>query len=352
MSASGSRSRGARAPRERTFWLLLVSIVVVGSAAGLLRNGATTIPLELAPGAPQPQPQVARQRTWREVPFMPIAAIPAGEGQPLRLPTLLRAGPSGEAYVLDSGGPAVGRISRQGELESRRTVAGAGDPTDLAVARDGSIWIADPDRGRVHVLPPAGAAPQAIDLEVPAVRIFPRSEGFIATPLRRSPALFLHYDGEGRLLSSFGRLFPESVQSALTIDGWMVDAGAGAFVFLFRHAGLLAAFEADGSLRFIRRTVNLVPLPAVHVDAAGRQRLDPEAPLASIAGGIVGGSIFVLSAAGSERSLDVYDAAEGTYRYSLRPPETAARYVAVTGDRFYSASRRGVTVWQWTPPGS
>jgi hypothetical protein len=44
--------------------------------------------------------------------------------------------------------------------------------------------------------------------------------------------------------------------------------------------------------------------------------------------------------------LDVYGAADGSYRYSMKPPEPDARYVVLTEDRLYSASKRGLTIWK------
>ena len=54
----------------------------------------------------------------------------------------------------------------------------------------------------------------------------------------------------------------------------------------------------------------------------------------------------MLSAGGKDRVVDVYDVETGSYRWSLRPPEPDARYVVLTADRLFSASRRGVTIWR------
>lgn len=332
--------------RERTFWLLLVSLVVVGAAAGLFGNRPHVVSLKLAPGAPQPEPQAARERAWRKVSLERIASLPAGEGKTLQSPTILRIGANGEAYVLDSGGPAIVSISPQGAIVSRWTVPGLGDPTDLAVAEDGRIWIADPDHSRVVTVASGGGSPKIVDVEVPPVRILPSPDGFVATPLKRSPSFFLRYDAGGQLLNSFAELFPEDVQSALTVDGWLVNAGSDAFVFLFRQASLLASYSTAGDLRFLRQTINPGPFPKIQVDSAGRQRIDPEARLASISGSFVDGNLYVLSAERG-RSLDVYAMGTGEYLYSFEAPEKDARYVVLSRDRLFSASRRGVTVWQW-----
>src|SRR6185295_9067617 len=107
-----------------------------------------------------------------------------------------------------------------------------------------------------------------------------------------------------------------------------------------------ASYTIHGRLRFFRQTIRPVSMPVVHVDAAGGQTIDREAPLASLSGSVAGGDLFLLSDARPERVLDVYDAATGTYRSSFHLPERDARCVVVTEDRLFSASRRGVTIWR------
>jgi hypothetical protein len=128
-------------------------------------------------------------------------------------------------------------------------------------------------------------------------------------------------------------------------DGWFVSGEPGALIYPFRNAGLLVSYTMDGRLRFFRQTIAPISLPQVRIDAAGRQSI-PDATLVSISGSVVGNDLHLLAAMGDERVLDVYDAGTGSYRYSLRPPERDARYVVLTADRLYSASRRGVTVWK------
>ena len=113
--------------------------------------------------------------------------------------------------------------------------------------------------------------------------------------------------------------------------------------------GILASYTFDGRPRFFRRTIGPLRLPPVHFDTAGGQTIDPAAPQASFSASVVGRDLFVLNAGnGKDRVIDVYDAGTGSYRWSLRPPEPDTRYVVLTADRLFSASRRGVTIWRWT----
>ncbi len=328
-------------PRERTFWMVLASLVVVGVLAGSLSRRAGTYPLTLVPGSPQPRPQEVQERVWKEAGFERIAEIPVGEN--LDLPTLLRVGPGGDVYVLDSGLSRVLRVSPEGRTLTTYGDPSIANPTDVAVGPDGQVWICDLDRTQITVFSAAGRLLRKIKPDPPVARLTPGSgDGFAATGSTGGEGLFRRYSEEGKLESSFGNLFPEDLQTSMAADGWIIPAG-DRFLYPFRNAGLLISYTWDGRLRFFRQTIEPVPLPKVRVDSAGRQSVG-DAPVAAISGSVVGDDLYILG--GSRRVLDVYDVGTGSYRYSMRPPEDGARYVVLTEDRLYSASRRGVTVWK------
>jgi len=340
-------------PRERIFWLLLASLILAGLASGLFRHeGPEAVQLSFAPGAPAPVPQEGSRRTWKTERFERIAAIPAGEGQPLELPTLLRVDGRGDLYVLDSGAPAdrrVKKLSADGQLLGSYGAPDLGNPMDVAPASSGEVWVTDPDQRRIMVLSAAGAVARRIGLDEAAVRLVPApGGGFVATRFEGSAGLFHRYSAGGEPAGSFAALFPEKFQNALAADGWLVPSGPGSFVYIFRNTGLLAAYTLEGRPLFFRRTLEPVPLPEIHIDPAAGQSIPQESSLASISGSVVGTDLWILSAQRdrTERALDVYDAGTGTYRYSVAPPEKDARYVVLTADRLFSASRRGVTVWR------
>ncbi|HWN42822.1 MAG TPA: hypothetical protein VNW71_11410 [Thermoanaerobaculia bacterium] len=328
-------------PRERTFWMVLASLVVVGVIAGSFSRRAGTYPLELAPGSPQPVPQNARERVWKEAAFERAAEIPVGEN--LDLPTLLRVGPGGTVYVLDSGISRVLRLSPEGQVLTTYGDPSIANPTDVAVGPDGEVWVCDLDRQQIAVFSAAGRLLRKIEPDPPVARLaLGPGDGFVATGSTGGEGLFRRYSEEGKLGSAFGNLFPEDLQTSMAADGWIVPGGDG-FLYPFRNAGLLISYTWDGRLRFFRQTIDPVSLPKVRVDSAGRQTV-PDATLVSISGSVVGDDLYIFG--GSRKVLDVYGVKTGSYRYSLRPPEEDARYVVLTEDRLYSASRRGVTVWR------
>lgn len=325
-------------PRERTFWMVLASLVLAGVVAGSFSRRASIQPLTLAPGAPRPRAQEAGERVWKEGGFEQVAQVPVA------MATLLRPGPGGDVYVLDSARSRVLRLSPDGRVVATFGDPSLGNPTDFAVGANGEIWVCDLDHRAIAVFSPALV--RRIELDPPVGRLaLSPGGGFVATSIAGGDGLFRRYFLNGEPVGAFGALFPEHFQTSIAADGWIVPAQEGIF-YAFRNAGLLVSYAWDGRLRFFRQTIDPVALPKVKIDTAGRQSV-PDAAVVSISSSVVGEEWFVLN---GERALDVYDAETGSYRYSLRPPEEDARYVVLAADRLYSASKRGVTIWKRRSP--
>ena len=334
-------------PRERGFWVVLASLIVAGLVASFFGGRPRTVRLTLSPEAPPLVAQTATARSWREARFERIAAIPAGETLPLRNPTLLRLDGRGNLYVLDSGESQVERYTLDGQPGAVYGPADLGIPSDVAVAEDGTVQVLDPDRRRITVFSSQGAVVRRIALDRNVFRIsLDGRNGFVAVLHRSGKHLFQRFSANGEPGATFGTFFPEEVQSSLTADGWIVPSGPDSFVYPLRHVGILASYTFDGGLRFFRRTIDPLRLPPVHFDTAGGQTIGPTEPQASFSASVVGPDLFVLDASQKDRVIDVYDAATGSYRWSMHPPEPDARYVVLTADRLFSASRRGVTIWR------
>jgi hypothetical protein len=331
-------------PRERTFWLVLASLVVVGVAAGSFGRRTEIVPLTLAPGAPSPRAQESQSRTWEETGFERVAVVPA---EKVGMATLLRLGPEGSAYVLDSGHARVLRLSPDGRILATYGDPSLGSPTDVAAGPGGEVRVCDLDHDSIAVFSPSGRLVRRIELDPPVGRLAPSpGGGFVATGIAGGPGLFRRYRGNGEPAGEFGALFPEELQTSIAADGWIVPAPEGIF-YAFRNAGLLVSYAWDGRLRFFRQTLDPAPLPKVKIDTAGRQSV-PDAVAVALGSSVVGEDWFVFN---GDRTLDVYDAKTGSYRRSLHPPERDARYLLLIEDRLYSASRRGVTVWKPRKPG-
>ncbi|HTQ80618.1 MAG TPA: hypothetical protein VMM92_11515 [Thermoanaerobaculia bacterium] len=348
-------------PRERTFWVLLAILLVAAWGATFLEDRSPrSVTVGLATEAPTFLSQAAGGRTFRPARFALLASLPAGSpGAPLALPTIVKADARGDAYVLDSGTGRVVRLGAEGKTLQTYGPDGLGNPSDIAVTGAGELWIADPDGRRITVFDPQGGK-RTIELREPVYRLAPaeprvgepRAPGFVATLFNtHGETLFHRFSPRGERQGSFGRFFPSEYQSALTGDGWLVPAGDLGFLYLFRHAGLLASYGEDGRPRYFRKTIVPLPLPALHIDVGGNQTFSTSSPLAAISGSLVGPELYVLAGdlGPKARVLDVYEAATGTYRYSLQPPETDARYAVLAPGRLWSVGPRGVAVYGWEP---
>jgi hypothetical protein len=337
-------------PRERAFWWVLGSLILVGAAAGILNRRGGDRPLALVAGSASPVPQEKRARFWRARRFELVDRVPAQSGGVFELPTLLRGDSAGSIYVLDSGKPRIVKLAPNGRLVVAFQDVSMGNPTDFTRSSRGQLWVCDPDLRSLSVFDSSGSLLRAMKPEPPIARLAPTPEGgCVATSVAGGPALFHRYSASGENEGSFGRFFEDPLQSARAADGWIVG-GSGFFVYFFRNIGLIAAFTWDGTPRYLRTTIAPVPPIQVHIDAAGHPSVDRRAPLASVGGGVWKDELYVLSEiAPGRRILDVYGVDDGSYRYSIRPPEDDARSILLAEGRLYVASHRGVSVWRDSP---
>lgn len=339
-------------PRERTFWLLLVSLILAGFIASWFSNRVRTEQLTLAPEAPPLEPQKVTARVWREARFEQLFAIPTGQGTSLERPSFLRVDPQGNLFVLDSADRQIEKISAAGELLGTYGPADFQNPSDFAVAENGEVWVCDPNSKQITIFSPGGQVARVIRLDVIPVRIaLDTRGGFLAMLHVGGSGLFRRYSAEGRPLESFGTFFPAALQNSLTADGWLLGIDSGAFAFPFRHAGLLASYTLDGRLRFFRATIDPVLLPEIAIDSNGGQRTDRKRRLSALSAGALGGEIYLLATEGRGRTrlLDIYSAEDGSYQYSLTPPDQGIHSLALAPGRLYGARQHDLAIWQYSP---
>lgn len=113
----------------------------------------------------------AANRVWR-VPFPKgkpepfagtgTALLPIGDGGPatsaqLNAPSDVAIAPDGTAFVADTGNSRVRRIDPDGHISTMPGTDEAFErPTTLALAADGSLWVLDPALGELKRVPPDG----------------------------------------------------------------------------------------------------------------------------------------------------------------------------------------------------
>lgn len=342
-------------PRERTFWLLLGTLILAGFVVSWFSNRVRTEQLILAPEAPPLEPQKVTARVWREVRFEQISSIPTGQGTSLERPTFLRVDRQGNLFVLDSADRQIEKISAAGEPLATYGPADFQNPSDFAVAESGEVWVCDPNSKQITIFSPGGQIARVIRLDARPIRIILDARGgFLVLQDAGASGLFHRYSAEGRPLGSFGTFFPDALQNSLTADGWLLGIGSRASAHAFRHAGLLASYTQDGRLRFFRETIDPVPLPKITIDSAGSQRMDRKRRRSALSVSALGDEIYLLGTEGtkSTRVLDVYGAEDGSYRFSLASPDHGLHSLTMAPGRLYGARQHDLTIWRYSllPP--
>lgn len=339
--------------RDKTFFLVLATLIVAGIAAGPFHRKEREIQPALRADGPRPRSQPGPARVWRERSFVRTLSLSPGAGAPLSRPLSLKEDRSGDLLVLDWSAGGVRRFSPDGKPGAfYRSPLGtpAASPDDFDVDAVSNVWICSHDTGTVVELDPAGKPLASWHLANGPHRVLAPGQGhlvvFASDP---GPDLFGRYSEKGKLLDGFGRLLAGDLQDTLALDGDVARDGDG-LVYAATHAGLLAAYRLDGDLRFLVRTIDPVELPKILESPNGERRVAPGSPFAALAVSVSGGRIHVLVDApapdgGPGRALDVYDDRDGRYLYSFHAPERAS-FALVSGDRLYTIRGDEVTRWR------
>ncbi|NJL29975.1 MAG: hypothetical protein HC897_19810 [Thermoanaerobaculia bacterium] len=159
--------------------------------------------------------------------------------------------------------------------------------------------------------------------------------------------LFGRFDATNTLLGSFGTFLQDQGVNAMLLDGWIEPDGQDGLVYAARYAGLVAAYDALGGLRFVAETIDRPPLPSM-VKSSGRIWVDREAPTTAFSLSVTPEGIHVLTATPEglkQRGvIDTYSLDDGRYLFSRRLPE-ACRSAKVTTTHLYTIGDTSITQW-------
>ncbi|HEX3551805.1 MAG TPA: hypothetical protein VIA62_01075 [Thermoanaerobaculia bacterium] len=349
--------------RERTFFLVLATLIVAGVAVGRFSGSRREVQPALRV---QPRWQTKHARTWQERSFdQPLVIAPAA-GVRLARPVSLKVDRSGDVLVLDWSDASVRRFSPSGQPGvSYHLPPGTpgGNPEDFDVDAGGNVWICYHDAGTVASFEPGGKLLATWHFARNPHRIMSAgsagsagNDGLVIFAADAGRDLFARYSPRGELAGGFGRLLAGDSQDLLALDGDVARDGAGGFVYAAAHTGLLASYSLNGEPRFLVRTIDPVALPKIVATAGGSRKIAPGSPFAALTVSVSGGLIHVLAdlpsrKGGSSRAFDVYDDRDGGYLYSFHAPEQTA-FALVAGDRLYTIRDDVVTRWRMLGPGS
>lgn len=299
------------------------ALLCAGMAAGAA--------LAACDGAPGAHERPARQaRAYEPTRWRRLWSVGGAEGDTTLLdPWRLAVGDS-LVFVTDKAAARVAAFRlKDGSLAWMRGRGGSGpgefrEPSQLAAASDGGVWVGDPRNGRITVLGPDGAFRAAIPFSGQLSGMCPLAgggmlvnEGSDATPLAE-------YDAAGRLVKRMALPWPDlKAAEPLTAMTAMARGPRGCVVALVLGRGF-AVYDGKGW-----RThpyVESRPLPEVQEkqpDKNTRVTLLKDARYVASSVGVGNGEISVSSESDDTPNgylIDVYREADGAYLRSMRTP--------------------------------
>lgn len=345
---------------RRLYLPLLLTVILAGILFGGLneRRSRTEIRTSLLPdleGVPLRE-QADHERTFQKPPLRRVLTLSSEQGAPVYGPFRVQEISGEEILLLDSGDLSIKRFSPDGKLLARYGAGKGQGPgeftslTDFAADGQGRVWAADPNNGRLTVFAPGGGVERTVRLEQIPYRLSLNGDGsYFVTFMLTRDRIFGRFAPPQRLAREFGTFLAEQGHNAMLLDGWMAPDGHGGFVYASFYAGLLAAFDAEGRPRFFTEMLGRPELPKMLRDGEGRRWVDREAMVAATGMSVSPAGIHVVGVWREgmkvRGALDTYDLEDGSYRESLKLPETCESAV-MSAHHLYTISESSVSKWR------
>ena len=274
--------------------------------------------------------------------------------------------PDGSIFVLDAGDHKVKRFSGEGTLiKSYGNGKGRGPgeflkPVGFMVDSLGSVWIADTSDRKLVRFHADGTLAESYFFEDDPRGIAMTSRGRLASLSFPDSALFKLYDlpvNGNKIVEvkKFGTLVKNQFFSSIALAGTIgVSPDEDYFVYVGLYGGRMASFSPDGSLRFYVETIDGAPFPPVvkvENDAYKISRRGEK--VSQVLATLTREEIYIVRTRwrGSdlEAFLDVYDPADGMYRYSIRY-ELPCKPLLLTDVLFFASCDGYVQKWRRIGP--
>jgi hypothetical protein len=353
---------------RRTIFILALSLLALAGVAVVLMNKPEPVPEDrISPGTrvpageavATPRPQEAGGRERREAAFREIACIGSVGEAPLMMPLHVRMDAAECVYVLDWSERSVKKYGPDGEFILQFGYGEGKAPgeftnlSDFDVAPDGSVWACDPVNGLITVFEKDGSLRTTLRPDRSPHRIaLLDSETWAVMSSPVGSRIFRVQGSGGRTVAEYGVLMDQQMRLGIALDGRIAATGSGGFAYAAYRAGILAVTTDRGdSIGVYRQTLEHGGLPDVLVSRSGGAeyaRTDPDAPVVTRSISCVDGEIHLLVGTDDRPDgavMDVYDVAEGCYRYSYDLPVDALS-ACVTRTRLATVSDTTVTVWE------
>jgi len=303
--------------------------------------------------APKAQPTTVRD--WRKPAFEKTAVLSSTN---LKAPAKMGTNNSGNIFVLDWSDFRVKVFSPDGKLlrafgEEEGSPAAFVNPTGFAMDSGGNLWMCDMKQKRIRVFN-TDETKKTITLQNTPYRIVVIGDVMITMDTPVNSRLFETYDLSGQQLKSFGELLQDQSDKGIILDGDIVaDAENHGIIYGGRYLGILGAYDAEGTQRFLVQTIDNVPQPMVSEFESGLRKVKRNSTLPVLSMSLVDRELYVLSGVHPDgttsqagKVMDVYNKQDGHYLYSWELPAEGQEAI-VSSNYIYIRSDNEVTVWRF-----
>ncbi len=316
---------------------------------------------------PSPQPVHERKIAGKLDDFYEYVGLAADTNRVYNV-QVLSLQPDKSIFVLDAGDHKVKWFSGEGTLiKSYGNGKGRGPgeflkPVNFMVDSLGSVWVADTSDRKLVRFHADGTLAESYFFEDDPRAIAMTSRGRLASLSFPDSALFKLYDlpeggGEVSEIKKFGVLVEDQFFSSIALAGTLgVSPDEDYFVYVGLYGGRMASFSLDGNLRFYVETIDGAPFPPVVKAEKDAYKISRRGKKVSqVLATITREDIYIVRTRWSgpdlEAFLDVYDPADGRYRYSIRY-ELPCKPLLLTDALFFASCDGYVQKWRRIgPPG-
>jgi hypothetical protein len=347
--------------RRNFFFFFMMLVVTLWAFRYLSGVETTSSPVALSKLVTPPASQHALERIFTKFDWERQFCVGGNNpGEPLRGHLLADVDSQGNLYILDFEDLKIRKFSPRGEylqMFGRGKGQRPGEimsASDLRVSPSGEVWVADLTGKKIEVFSPDGRLQRSVQPDRPPYRLLPSDDQrFTLMMPPTSEHLFGRFGSGGKAETEFGKLVDDRL-SGLALDGWMGSAASGEILYVPYYFGWIASYSSAGTLKYMVKTIEAVPGPAIRRSSNGVVRVDPDTRVSAKSASVSEGNLYILSgnAAGSRfsRLIDVYDSGSGAYRYSFEAPEGGAK-VLVRGSSLYTVNNASVCRWSLRPAG-
>ena len=170
---------------------------------------------------------------------------------PISFPETFVVGPQGDVYVLDTNLSTLFALeSQSGKLKRLCGAEKLKAPTDVAVDRQGNLWVLSAVRSRIFRMNPSCDVQTEIVSKQLPLRIAANSFGEVVVLNANGNNLFEVFGADGKWLRGFGKRldYKDEVTSSELSDGRIAPDRSGGFFFSFNYPPLIRHYGRQGNL--------------------------------------------------------------------------------------------------------